>query len=273
VIVGDVSGHGRQALPHTTLVRFTLRAYLEAGMSPRRALQAAAPGLERQLGESFATVVVATYNPRERVLVYSCAGHPPPAVIGAEPISPITAASAPPIGIGQTTGTRQSAVSIPGAALACFYTDGVVEARVNGGLFGGSRLELALADLGAEGTASTLLDRVAESSERRPDDMAACILRIEGDRGTPSIRVEELELDRETAADGRAERFLLAAGVEPIEIEDAVRAVRAATARYGSVVLELELGEGAPRIALRPQNVAILQPSRREATVARGVRG
>jgi hypothetical protein len=80
VLVGDVSGHGRQALPHTALVRFTLRAYLEAGLAPRVAVQTAGAVLDRQLGESFATVVAATYDPRERVLTYACAGHPPPVV-------------------------------------------------------------------------------------------------------------------------------------------------------------------------------------------------
>src|ERR1700720_2515619 len=78
IIVGDVSGHGRQALPHTALLRFTVRAYLEAGLSPRSAMQTAGAVLERQLGDAFATVVAATYHPRDRLLVYACAGHPPP---------------------------------------------------------------------------------------------------------------------------------------------------------------------------------------------------
>ncbi len=131
MIVGDVSGHGRQALPHTALVRFTLRAYLEAGLSPRVAVQTAGAVLERQLGGSFATVVAATYHPRERILIYACAGHPPPLVLGAARRSPpITACSAPPIGAGMRTGTRQTVVSMPGRAQVCFYTDGVTEARV-----------------------------------------------------------------------------------------------------------------------------------------------
>jgi serine phosphatase RsbU (regulator of sigma subunit) len=261
VIVGDVSGHGRQALPHTTLLRFTLRAYMEAGLSPRASLQAAAPVLERQLGGSFATVVLATYQPRERTLTYASAGHPPPVVAaGTQSIAAITACSSPPLGAGQPTGRRQTVVSIPGEALACFYTDGVIEARVGRELFGASRLKQTLAELGPQASASAVLDQVAEQSDRRPDDMAACLLRIEGDELAPRLEVEELELDRHDVERGRAERFLLAGGLEESEVGEALASIRAAVARYGGVVLELHLGEKRPEVALRPQNVAMLQP-------------
>ncbi|HWW91324.1 MAG TPA: PP2C family protein-serine/threonine phosphatase [Solirubrobacteraceae bacterium] len=260
VIVGDVSGHGRSALPQTTLVRFTLRAYLEAGMSPRRALQMAAPVLERQLGESFATVVLATYHPRERTLVYACAGHPPPLVLGSEPIAPITVCSSPPIGAGQPTGTRQTVVSLPGESLVCFYTDGVLDARVGGELFGVRRLKLALAELGPDATASALLDRVAEESDQRPDDMAACLLRVEGDRSAPSVQAEELELDRREAGRDRAGRLLLARGLDAGKVEHVIGAARSAVARDGAVVLELHMGVP-PEVTLRPQNVAPFEPT------------
>jgi serine phosphatase RsbU (regulator of sigma subunit) len=260
VIVGDVSGHGRSALPQTTLVRFTLRAYLEAGMSPRRALQMAAPVLERQLGESFATVVLATYHPRERTLVYACAGHPPPLVLGSEPIAPITVCSSPPIGAGQPTGTRQTVVSLPGESLVCFYTDGVLDARVGGQLFGVRRLKLALAELGPDATASALLDRVAEESDQRPDDMAACLLRVEGDRSAPSVQAEELELDRREAGRDRAGRLLLARGLDAGKVEHVIGAARSAVARDGAVVLELHMGVP-PEVTLRPQNVAPFEPT------------
>ncbi|HEV7161850.1 MAG TPA: SpoIIE family protein phosphatase, partial [Solirubrobacteraceae bacterium] len=154
VIVGDVSGHGRKALPHTALVRFTLRAYLEAGLSPRGAVQTAGAVLERQLGSSFATVVAAIYNPRERRLVYASAGHPPPIVRGcepkAQPLEPITACSSPPLGVGMATGVRQSVVDIPGSAQICFFTDGVTEARIGAELYGSQRLAEALAELGPQ---------------------------------------------------------------------------------------------------------------------------
>jgi stage II sporulation SpoE-like protein len=268
VVVGDVSGHGREALPHTTLVRFTMRAYLEAGLSPRQALQSAAPILERQLGGSFATVVLATYHPRERLLVYACAGHPPPIVAGARAIAPITACSSPPIGAGEPTGRRQTVVSIPGSALACFFTDGVVEARVAGELFGAERLERTLLELPDGASASSLLDRVASETDRRPDDMAACLLRIDGNARTPRVQVEELELDRREAGRERIERFLLAGGVDPEEIGEVVASVRASVERNGGVVLSLHLGEGSPKVSLRKHNVTQLAPLERASSRA-----
>ena len=266
VIVGDISGHGRSALPHTALVRFTLRAYLESGMSPRDALQRAAAVLERQLGDFFATAVAATYHPRERTLTYACAGHPPPVVIGSRPLAPVTACSSPPIGAGLSTGMRQTVVSVPGGSLVCFYTDGVVESRVGRELFGQARLADALSELEPGDTASTLLDRVAERSDERPDDMAACLLRVAGGAAAPAVEVEELELDRREAAGQRAERFLRACGVEGGEAAEIMRSARAATDRAGKVLIEVRPGDGPPEVALRRDNVAFLQAARKIAS-------
>ena len=260
VIVGDVSGHGRKALPHTALVRFTLRAYMEAGLSPRGAVQTAGAVLDHQLGGSFATVVAATYNPRTRTLVYASAGHPPPIILGEgqRALEPITTASAPPIGVGRPTGTRQSIVSVPGRALLCFYTDGVTEARLASELFGPTRLAKVLGELGPSVSAAEVLDRVSDQVDRRPDDMAACLLSLEGDSQPPQALREELELDRESAGSERTERFLLACGLPPGEVSAVVQAARAEVAAAGSLVVELHREGSHARATFQHDNVAYL---------------
>jgi serine phosphatase RsbU (regulator of sigma subunit) len=262
VIIGDVSGHGREALPHTALLRFTVRAYLEAGLPPRKSLQTAGTVLERQLGDSFATVLAATYHPRRRTFTYASAGHPPPIVIAqpatggdARSIQPVTAGSAPPIGAGMRTGTRQTVIAVPGPAQLCFYTDGVTEARVGTDLFGDARLAAALAALGRGASAATLLDSVAEQTDARPDDMAACLLRVEGGAGAPAILVEEFELDRDTVASTRTERFLIACGVQPAELAEIMHEARAQAERFDTVLLELRFDGAAPVVSVHHDNV------------------
>jgi hypothetical protein len=271
VIVGDVSGHGREALPHTALLRFTVRAYLEAGLSPRKALQTAGNVLDRQLAGSFATVLAATYNPRERKLTYASAGHPPPVMLGEDrdgarapaegeaahrALETITSCSAPPIGAGMPTGTRQTVVLLAGPTRLCFHTDGVTEARIDEQLFGAERLAAALAELEHDADASALLDRVSELSDARPDDMAACLLRVHDGNGTPAIALEQLELSRELLAGGRVERFLLDCGVELGEAESIVQDARQRLRRVDRVMLELVPGaDGPPMISLIDDNV------------------
>jgi serine phosphatase RsbU (regulator of sigma subunit) len=297
VIVGDVSGHGRQALPHTALLRFTLRAYLEAGLSPRAAVRTAGDVLERQLGESFATVVAATYHPRERILVYASAGHPPPLVIGpvgwegrpaggepssspASAIVPITVCSSPPIGAGMRTGARQTTVLVPGQSLVCFYTDGVTDAKLGSGpeRYGAERLQRALVELGQQATAARLLERVAQATGARPDDMAACLLSVSGpaevggspDSAAPEVFLEELELDREALASGQIERFLLACGVESPRAAELLASARAATGQAGAAILEVHRAGGPPRAALRRDNIAPLHRSRAQRRAVAG---
>lgn len=256
VVVGDVSGHGRAALPHTALVRFTLRAYLEAGLAPRDALRTAAAVLERQLGDSFATVVAGIYDPRERLLTYASAGHPPPLVLGSRPAATVTACSSPPIGAGAPAGTRQSIVHVPGFAKLCFHTDGVTDARVGSDLFGSERLMQALAALGADAGAEALLEGVARQTDARPDDMAACLLAVAGNGDPPRALAEQLWMDHEDVAGGRAERFLAACGLPRRQIEAAIEQAQARLRLCASVLLEVRYDDGPPRAVLLPDNVS-----------------
>ncbi len=264
VVVGDLSGHGREVLPQTALTRYTLRAYLEAGLAPRAALRTASGVLGHQLDVAFATVALATYDPRSRTLTYALAGHPPPLVLGADASVPaVTAAASAPLGAGLPTGIRQTTLTVPADATICFYTDGLIEARTNGELFGVERLERTLAELGPDAGAAALLGRVAEQCDHRPDDMAACLLGVPGAAPTPSDRVEELEVDRRELAGDRADDFLRACGLSG-EATLSVLVTAAATLDHSdAAVLRVAMTDSAPTVRVDPRpldDLSVLAP-------------
>jgi serine phosphatase RsbU (regulator of sigma subunit) len=262
IIVGDVSGHGRQALARTTLMRYTLRAYLEAGLAPRAVLRLAGRVLDHDLEGEFTTVVVATYDGVEGRLIYACAGHPAPIVAGASRHEPVTASSSPPVGLKLPTGLRQTTVALPAGSLACFYTDGVVDARRNGSPIGHERLEELVAQLRSEASAQVLIDRVAEEADETPDDMAACVIGPLAGSAEGGARVEELEVEPAALEDGSAERFLEACGVAPGEV---AASLRATVSSFGGAVLRVRIEDAGRDVEVLPRNVESL------ASAARGV--
>lgn len=281
VVVGDLSGHGREALQHTALMRFTLRAYLEANLNPRETLKTAGAVLEHQLGGALATVTIAIYRPTERTLTYSSAGHPPPLVLGPErgataqrpfsvSVPAVMASASPLIGAGMETGLRETAISIPGAAQVCFYTDGVTDARVGAELFGEERLRRLLMELGPQARAQTLLDRIAEETNARPDDMAACVLTIAGAAQPPTVLCEQLEVEeRLEGATARAERFLLACGVDRGAVDEVIAALEPRRRPgAGPTLLQVDLSSGARRVVLRPDEVTSLYAADSRSTIA-----
>jgi Stage II sporulation protein E (SpoIIE) len=253
VIVGDVSGHGREALPPTTLTRYTLRAYLDAGLPPRRALQLGSRVLDGELDDDFATVVVAVYEPADCTLSYACAGHPVPIVLGPPEHEPVTACSSPPLGMAVPTGFRQTTVTLPAGSLVCFYTDGLIEARADGKLIGRHRVASIIREAGGNATAKDVLDRLARDADHAPDDMAACMVRAVEGSPPVAVRVESLELDPADLERGSVEAFLEACGIPPWEVPSVRESAREATARFGGATLRVRF-EGVRRdVAVLPR--------------------
>jgi hypothetical protein len=249
VIVGDVSGHGRSALARTALMRYTLRAYLDAGLEPRRALKVAGKALDDDLGGDFATVVLAVHDPTHATLTYSCAGHPPPLVTGSGAFEPVTALSSPPIGANLPTGQRQTTLHLPSDAIACLFTDGLIEAKHEGEMIGRERLGAMLADLGPRATASGVIDAVAFFATEVKDDMAACVLRPDVTAAHDHVpdRIEEVELDTDDLAGGRVERFLAACGVQPDAAAAALKSVEASVGEFGGALLRVHVDKAGAR--------------------------
>jgi hypothetical protein len=257
-ILGDVSGHGREALVRTASVRHSLRTFLRSGLEPRAALAAAGKLMTDAKEGEFVTVVAAVHDPVAGTLTYAGAGHPPPIVRGPGAHAPVTVASSPPLGLGLPTGLRQTTVAMPWGGVACLFTDGLLEARVGGELVGWDRLSQMVADLGPGEGAEHLLARMLEEAEESPDDMAACVLRaVDGPRGERP-RVELLEIgpaavDLEVAGD-----LLEICGVSEGAAAEAVEVAAGVVAESGAAVIGVTVGPGRPSVEVtRPAESAL----------------
>ena len=203
------------------------------------------------------------FDPATSTLTYSSAGHPPPIMLGPGGGKPITVCSSPPIGVGERTGDRQTTVVMPAGTIACFFTDGLAEARVAGDLLGRGRLVEILRELGPEPTAAMLLERIRRDVHHTPDDMAACILRpVITDADATPCRTEELELREDGEADLR--KFLEACGVASAEIDMLVRDSQARHEDYGGTIVHVKLAEGAyPQVSVVLPTIELLAAARR----------
>jgi hypothetical protein len=251
LLLGDVSGHGRDALAKTALVRFTVRAHLEAGMSPREAIAIAGRSLDGRLGDDFATVIAAIHDPVRGTLTYSNAGHPPPLVLGPSAHEPLIASSAPPIDLGFPTGHRQTVLPMPEGSIVALYSDGLIEARVDGALIGVDRLAAWLEELGPDATAQQLVDLVVQRADGVRDDLAAVILHATAGATAPLFRSEQLKLDVLDTEGPNLDGFLEAAGVSPADRAITGRSVSEQLAITGGVVVEVRTGEH-PMVSISP---------------------
>jgi hypothetical protein len=267
-ILGDVSGHGRAALARTAFMRYTLRAYLEAGLEPRMALQVAGRVIDDNLGGDFATVLIAVHDPSSGSLTFASAGHPAPIVVGRDGYEPVTSASSPPIGVGLRTGLRQTTVPLEPGSVACLFTDGLIEARTEDGVLGRERLEQLIAELGREADADALLASIAAEARILSDDMATCLITPTSGVTAGGFRTEQLEMSASDLEGPLAARFLAACGIPDAEAERALREARGSARHFGGVVLHVVLGNR-QHVEVLPRNVESIEAASRRAAAAR----
>jgi Stage II sporulation protein E (SpoIIE) len=249
VLLGDVSGHDLRALERSNAVRHKLRTLIEEGYEEgwelRRVLEKASRALSKQwLEGDFVTAAVAIYDAQAGTLTYACAGHPAPVINGAAAHDPVSVYSSPALGWGLPTGHRQTTVSFADGDTACFYTDGLIEARVKGSFLGRDGLERLVGELGEAGTAKDLLRSVIRLAHEAEDDLAAMVVRPTASVRPHALRVEELEFDASDVRRRAVERFLAACDAPAEVIERLAASANAMTADGARALLRVSfLGE------------------------------
>ena len=254
IVLGDIAGHGRDALNQAALTRYTLRAYLQAGLEPRAVLALAGSVLGEGAETPFATVVIGIHDAGTGRLTYASAGHPPPISIGFAASEPLTSCCSAPICCGLPTGRRQTTISVPAGGYVCFFSDGLLEARTAGGLLGRERLVEIVDELHAPRAAAALLQRVRAEALATPDDMVACVISPEVGAALPAAEVEELEVDVNTLAGPHIHTFLAACGVRAASVAGLLARARDVVDAGGTALLRIErpVAGGPATVAVSP---------------------
>ncbi|MEV6990098.1 SpoIIE family protein phosphatase [Streptomyces sp. NPDC093228] len=156
LVVGDVVGHGIAAAAAMGRLRIALHTLADMDLPPAvllsrldrtvaRLAQEKADQADLAVPSLAATCLYVVYDPIERLLDVTRAGHPPPVVV--DPAGQATVPEVPagvPIGLG--VGLYESArMKIPDGTLIALYTDGLVESRSEDIESGIHRLAAALA--------------------------------------------------------------------------------------------------------------------------------
>jgi serine phosphatase RsbU (regulator of sigma subunit) len=161
VALGDVTGHGIEAAADMAMAKFVFRSLAREHAEPSDFLQSANDVIVGEIAPGkFITMVYVVIDPRTGDVAVAGAGHPAPRIVAADGrVSPLDARGlALGVELGQTYEDVHGRLELGDAVV--LYTDGVLEARVDGELYGHDRLDRLL----------------AERSELAPGELAQAVL-------------------------------------------------------------------------------------------------
>ncbi|MCV7366682.1 SpoIIE family protein phosphatase [Mycolicibacterium duvalii] len=183
VVVGDCVGHGLDAATVMGQLRSACRALLLEHPSPARALAGLDRFAARLPGARCTTAFAGVLDPSTGDLVYSCAGHPPPILVGADrSTSLLDQARATPLGLTYAPERPEARTTMPARSTLLLYTDGLVERRresIDAGIARATDVVQAHRSTALNELADIIMARLASQDGYR-DDVALLLYRQPG---------------------------------------------------------------------------------------------
>ena len=147
IVLGDVTGHGIDAAADMAMAKFVFRSLARLYPEPGAFLAAANDVVVEEIGSgTFITMLYLTVDAEIGEVACASGGHPPPRLLHED--GTVEGLEAPGMVLGIESGQPYEELRKPfepGDAVV-LYTDGVVEARRDGELFGEERLDQLLAE-------------------------------------------------------------------------------------------------------------------------------
>ncbi|GAB3691720.1 SpoIIE family protein phosphatase [Angustibacter aerolatus] len=188
LVIGDVTGHDREAAVAMAQIRNVLRGVAHAVVQPPAAMLSALDWALRDFDvEALGTAVLAKIEQTPgqqatsaRTLRWSSAGHLPPLLVGADGRAELLQAGSDLLlGLDHTAPRRDHDTELPVGSTLLLYTDGLVERRGEDLDAGLERLRRFVGDavgrgLSLEDVCDAVVDRLASDAE---DDVALLAVR------------------------------------------------------------------------------------------------
>jgi len=126
--IGDVGGHGLEAAAGMARLRGALAGLAITGAPPERLVGWLNDLVWHVSPEHTASVIAGYFDPRERVLTWAQAGHPPPVLVRGAWALPLDPPAGILLGAGRASYDADTLLLRPGDLLL-LYSDGLVERR------------------------------------------------------------------------------------------------------------------------------------------------
>jgi serine phosphatase RsbU (regulator of sigma subunit) len=183
IILGDVTGKGIEAAADMAMAKFSFRTLARMHPEPGDFLARANEVIVDEIGVGkFITMLYVLVDPKTGKVSCASAGHPPPRVVPPDgPVRPLEARGLA-LGIESDQDYEAAEAELMVGSTVVLYTDGVVESRRDGELYGEERLDELLGrrrGLGAQELAEAVLaDCRSFAGGGLGDDCAIVCLRL-----------------------------------------------------------------------------------------------